>query len=99
MQIYRIVQEAVSNIWRHAGATHVKMAVHSSPDGDFVLTIEDNGRVFNADAGRKSDGRGLANMRARASLIDAEISWVRNEGDGTLFTLRLETAAGASRPS
>jgi signal transduction histidine kinase len=98
MQIYRIVQEAVSNIWRHAGASQVKMVVHSSPDGDFVLTIEDNGRFFDPDDERKSAGRGLANMRARASLIDAEISWSRNEGSGTMFSLRLETA-GASRPS
>ena len=38
MQIYRIVQEAVSNIWRHAGATHVKMTVTATSNtGDFLL--------------------------------------------------------------
>jgi len=91
MQIYRIVQEAVSNICRHAGATHVRMAVHATPD--FVLTIADNGRAF--DPTRKGGGRGLANMLARASLIDAEISWETVAPSGTTFTLKKVTA----RPS
>lgn len=84
MQIYRIVQEAVSNICRHAGATQVKMAVHAAPD--FLLTIEDNGRAFDPNA--KSGGRGLANMLARASLIDAEVSWDKLDGGSNVFTLR-----------
>ena len=75
MQIYRMVQEAVSNIWRHAGATHVKMTVDANPGGDFVLRLQDNGRDFDPSEQRNLEGRGLANMRARASLIAAEISW------------------------
>ncbi|HEY9500670.1 MAG TPA: two-component regulator propeller domain-containing protein, partial [Pyrinomonadaceae bacterium] len=91
MQIYRIVQEAVSNIWRHAGAKHVKMLVMSPAEGDFELRIEDDGRLFELP-GRNSDGRGLANMRARAGLIDAEITWQKRDGGGTIFTLK-KTAA------
>jgi NarL family two-component system sensor histidine kinase LiaS len=98
MQIYRIVQEAVNNIWRHASATQVKMALHSSPDGDFILIIEDNGRLFDPHQDRKGDGRGLANMRARASLIDAEISWRRRDAGGTVFSLQLKSA-GVNHPS
>ncbi len=89
MQIYRIVQEAVSNICRHAGATQVKMEVHAAPD--FILRIEDNGRAF--DASQKSSGRGLANMRARASLIDAEVSWGKLPTGTNVFRLRKVTAA------
>jgi signal transduction histidine kinase/ligand-binding sensor domain-containing protein len=101
MQIYRITQEAVNNVCRHAGATQVKVVVASSPDGDFILTIEDNGCDFDPDEDRKSDGRGLANMRARASLIDAGISWTKRDGGGTVFTLKRTRAeaAGASHPS
>ena len=95
MQIYRIVQEAVSNIWRHAGATHVKMTVDASPDGDFLLQLRDNGRDFDPAKQKTPEGRGLANMRARASLIDAEISWEQVNGAGTTFTLQLRRA-GAS---
>jgi signal transduction histidine kinase/ligand-binding sensor domain-containing protein len=86
MQIYRIVQEAVNNIWRHAAATEVKMFVTSSPVGDFSLRIEDNGRPFTSQH-TNAEGRGLANMRARAGLIDARIAWEEREGGGTVFTL------------
>jgi len=86
MQIYRIVQEAVNNIWRHAAATEVKMFVTNSDEGDFSLRIEDNGRPFNS-APANSEGRGLANMRARAALIDARISWGPRETGGTVFKL------------
>jgi signal transduction histidine kinase len=95
MQIYRIVQEAVNNIWRHAGATEVKMFVNSSPEGDFSLRIEDNGRSFESQP-TNSEGRGLANMRARAGLIDAHIAWQSREGGGTVFTLERKAARSAA---
>jgi signal transduction histidine kinase/ligand-binding sensor domain-containing protein len=88
MQIYRIVQEAVSNVWRHAGATRVKMIVNASPGGDFVLQLENNGRDFDPDQDKNLGGRGLANMRARASLIEADISWEPTQKGGTVFTLK-----------
>jgi signal transduction histidine kinase len=98
MQVYRIVQEAVNNIWRHAGATEVKMFVNSSPEGDFSLRIEDNGRPFESQP-TNSEGRGLANMRARAGLIEAQISWQPREGGGTVFTLNRKAARSAVESS
>jgi len=100
MQIYRIVQEAVSNVCRHAGATRVEMSVHLDGAGDFTLTLADDGRGFEP-AGRKSQptgGRGLAGIKARAALIEAEVNWSRrpeHEGGGTVFTLRKRAAKGA----
>jgi signal transduction histidine kinase len=91
MQIYRIVQEAVNNIWRHAGATEVKMFVNSAAPGDFSLRLEDNGRSFESQP-TNSEGRGLANMRARAGLIDAQIAWHPRDGGGTVFTLNRKAA-------
>ena len=91
MQIYRITQEAVSNLWRHATPRHVKMEVSVSPTKAFILKLEDDGRDFDPALVRNSEGRGLANMQARASLIDAKISWARREGGGTV--LKLERAA------
>lgn len=92
MQIYRVVQEAVNNIWRHAEATEVKMFVTTTAAGDFSLTIEDNGRPFTSQH-TNSEGRGLANMRARAGLIDARISWEPREGGGTIFELKRAASA------
>ena len=94
MQIYRIVQEAVNNIWRHAEATEVKMFVTSLEEGDFSLRIEDNGRPFKSQH-TNSEGRGLANMRARAGMIDARISWEPRESGGTVFTLTKAATANA----
>lgn len=99
MQIYRMVQEAVSNILRHAGATHVKMTVAASPDGDFLLQLKDNGREFDAGEAKNLEGRGLANMRARASLIDAEISWEKAPQGGTVFILQLKKRGQARLPN
>jgi len=98
MQIYRMVQEAVNNILRHAGATHVRMTVTASPGGEFLLQLKDNGADFDPSAQKNLEGRGLANMRARASLIDAEIAWEKLDGGGTVFTLQVKRAA-ASRTS
>ena len=87
MQVYRIVQEAVSNVCRHAAARRVRLSVAADDDGRFLLTLEDDGRGFDTDR-RKSPaaGRGLASIRARASMIDAEVRWQRRpdpEGGGT----------------
>lgn len=88
MQIYRIAQEAISNVCRHAAATHVTLTVTGEPDNSFVFQLEDNGREFAISGRKRKEGRGLANIRARASLIEAEVSWSKREGGGTVFTLR-----------
>ncbi|MDQ3472521.1 MAG: histidine kinase [Acidobacteriota bacterium] len=88
MQIYRITQEAVNNLCRHAAPRHVTMQVSSPAPGVFSLRLEDDGREFDPKAVHNSDGRGLANMQARAKLIDAEISWSKRETGGMVFTLK-----------
>ena len=72
------------------------MVVGVSPAGDFNLIIEDNGGDFDP-LGSNHEGRGLANMRARASLIDAEIFWSPREGGGTVFKLTKRIADVAAR--
>jgi signal transduction histidine kinase/ligand-binding sensor domain-containing protein len=97
MQVYRIVQEALNNICRHSGATHVKMVVAVTANNNFELRITDNGREFNPVQETRKEGRGLANMRARASLIDAEIDWKKQEAGGTIFSLQRKS--GGMPPS
>ncbi|HYN85157.1 MAG TPA: two-component regulator propeller domain-containing protein [Pyrinomonadaceae bacterium] len=99
MQVYRIVQEAVSNVCRHASATHVRLAVEEDGAGGMTLTLEDDGRGLPQDIrkGRHDGGRGLANIRARASLIEAEVEWRRREGGGTVFVLRKRAGAQAEQ--
>jgi signal transduction histidine kinase len=85
IQIYRIAQEIINNICRHGEAKHVRLSVQAAPEG-LALTIEDDGSFFSPTAVR-GEGRGLANIYARASLIDAEIAWTERAGGGTVFTL------------
>ncbi len=86
MQLYRIAQEALNNICRHADAQHVRLTVALSDNSELMLLLEDDGRSFDLKEAKK--GRGLANIRARASLIEAAVSWMRRPTGGTLFTLR-----------
>jgi signal transduction histidine kinase/streptogramin lyase len=87
IQVYRIVQEVISNVCRHSDASRVRLTVSIEGD-DFVLRLEDNGRGFDPAGKRDSTGRGLANIRSRASLIEAEVCWSNRPDGGTLFTLR-----------
>jgi len=93
MQVYRIVQEAVSNVCRHARAAHVNLRVGLDAAGDFLLTLSDDGHGFDAENKRALKGRGLAGIRARASLIEADAVWTRREVGGTVFALRKKDAA------
>ena len=96
MQVYRIVQEAVSNVCRHAHAARARLAVRLDAAGDFVLTLEDDGLGFDAAHKKALRGRGISGIRARAGLIDAEATWHRRPpdlGGGTVFTLRKPDAA------
>ena len=102
IQIYRIAQEVINNICRHCQAKHVRLSVQVSAD-IFKLTIEDDGEFF-APSAAHGQGRGLANIHARASLIDAHVAWTKRNGGGTVFTLQRNQlgenkGAGASRPS
>lgn len=85
IQIYRIAQEVLSNIVRHSDATEIKMTATTSPEDGFMLRIQDNGKAFNPEKSKK--GRGLANINARAKLIEAEVGWKKARQKGMIFTL------------
>lgn len=87
VQIYRIAQEVLTNIKRHSSARLVEMDISVSGDAEFVLQVRDDGAPFNPDA-ISTRGRGISNIRARASLIRAEIDWRSIEPTGTAFILR-----------
>lgn len=87
LQIYRIAQEVLTNIKGHSDADLVAMTVKIADSGRFDLVIQDNGRSFQPDD-VKPKGRGIANVKARATLIDADVSWKDRDG-GNLFTLTI----------
>ena len=88
-EVLRIVQEALTNVRKHADATVVRVTVET--DGDLRVTIADNGRGFRPDV--PTGGFGLESMRQRAELIGADLSVVSAPQDGTRVELRLPVAA------
>lgn len=82
--MYRIAQESLNNIARHARASHVAIALEALP-GQTMLSISDNGCGF--DAAAIPDGHlGLQIMRERARRIDAVLEVESRPGQGTSIT-------------
>ncbi|MCY7346224.1 MAG: histidine kinase [Pyrinomonadaceae bacterium] len=86
IQIFRIAQEVLSNIQRHAAADRIKMRVSDSIESGLTLEIEDNGKNFETKSAT-GKGRGLSNIKSRAALIKAEVGWKRPADGETVFTL------------
>lgn len=82
--LFRIAQEALTNVARHAHATEVAFALESGPDA-VVLTIADNGRGFDTEAPLKEPraSLGLVNMRERAESIGGRLRVESAPGQGT----------------
>jgi PAS domain S-box-containing protein len=86
--IFRIFQEALTNVLRHARATRVDVTVVEDT-GVFVLMIGDNGRGITENERVGELSIGLLGMRERAHLIGGEIDVSGVEGEGTTVTLRV----------
>lgn len=84
--IYRIFQEALTNVARHAEAQRVTVVL-SSDEHEFVLQVADDGRGFDPLA-QDAGALGLLSMRERAREIDAEFDLASAPGGGTRVTLR-----------
>ena len=86
--MFRIFQEALTNILRHAKATQVDVAVKQD-SGKLVLTIKDNGRGISEEEKSRPESLGLLGMRERVSLIGGQIDITGVEGEGTVVTVRV----------
>ena len=70
LALYRIVQESLTNVLRHANATQVEVRL-AEKDGSYLVRVSDNGGGV-SDA-KPSDGRGLLGMRERAELLGGHL--------------------------
>jgi signal transduction histidine kinase len=84
VQIYRVLQEALNNVKRHAGAQEAWVRLRFQGDS-ITLEVEDHGRGFSPDAGHQ--GIGLVGMRERAELVQGSLQVLRREGGGTIVRL------------
>jgi PAS domain S-box-containing protein len=91
---YRIAQEALHNVVKHAGATRVDVSLSANGEG-VVLEIKDNGVGF--DAGQSFPGHlGLVSMAERASSVGAEFAVSSARGQGTTVRLTLPQNANGN---
>lgn len=77
--LYRILQEAINNAFRHSGADEVRILFSGGEEG-WQVTVKDNGKGLPAGV---DQGNGLYNMRSRATEAGWQIRWDANESGGT----------------
>jgi PAS domain S-box-containing protein len=86
--VFRIFQEALTNILRHAQATNVHIQAKEE-DGELILTINDNGRGITEDEKSGEHTLGLLGMRERAHLVGGRIEITGSIGEGTTVVVRI----------
>ncbi len=91
--IYRIVQEALTNIARHAEASEVSIKLHQTDDR-ISLSVEDNGRGMET-GDRQKESLGIIGMRERARTVNGFFSLDSTPGKGTVVSVKIP--AGKSK--
>jgi two-component system sensor histidine kinase UhpB len=97
MPVYRVAQEALTNIVKHAQASEASVSLGVEPDGQHLsLVIRDNGQGFDARS-RHQAGIGVIGMRERVAAAGGELVITSQPGAGTVVrvTLPLKSAASA----
>lgn len=82
--LFRMIQEIVNNIIKHAGATSIKFNAEEK-ERQIAIQIEDNGKGF--DTSSEAAGRGLKNLQARSKMIGASVNFNSEMEKGTMVTI------------
>ena len=90
LNLYRIVQEAINNIFNHSYATSVQITFNVNPLKSLDIIIADNGVGFDTSNNSSLDSYGLLNMQERAKEIPAQFSIISASGKGTRIKLKLD---------
>lgn len=93
--LFRILQEALTNIVRHSSATHVRVGLEDRSD-TVIMEIRDNGRgISREDIGRR-DSLGVLGMKERALMFGGSVEIQGKPGKGTSVTVRIPVGKGGS---
>ncbi len=85
--IYRITQELLNNVIKHANAKNVLIQLVREADR-FNLTVEDDGKGFDVEEIENKTGAGLSNIKARAEYLDGSVDIVSKKGEGTSVNIQ-----------
>jgi two-component system, NarL family, sensor histidine kinase UhpB len=94
--LYRIAQEALTNVAKHARAGNVEVILERRPD-HVLLIVEDDGVGFEGSAAETGQGFGLMGMHERATLVGASLQIESAPGQGTTILVRMATTADVAR--
>ena len=86
--LYRLIQEIISNIRKHAHAKSILIQIFGIDDG-IGLIIEDDGHGFNYKDAIAKDGVGLKSINSRVKFLDGSIDWDTSIGKGTTITINI----------
>jgi len=86
--LYRVIQECVNNVIKHAAADLLDISLIKDTDG-ISVTIEDNGRGFNISNILTFEGIGLKNIKSRIDFLKGNIEWNSAPGTGTLVAIHI----------
>lgn len=88
INIYRVTQEAVSNILKHSGAKKAFVQVHGF-DNHLQLTIEDDGVGFDKDQSQETSHHGMQNILFRSEVMNGSCDIESSKGRGTFISLTI----------
>jgi signal transduction histidine kinase len=86
--LFRILQESLTNVIRHADATKVKISLHEK-DGELLLEVVDNGRGISKAAIANPKSFGLIGMKERVHSLGGEVNIVGTPDEGTRLLVRM----------
>lgn len=86
--IFRILQETLTNVARHAGASEVEVRL-AKEDGDLTLEVHDNGKGIPENKLSSRESLGILGMRERAMLLGRELTIIGPPGKGTTVRVRI----------
>jgi signal transduction histidine kinase len=90
LNLYRIMQEILSNIVKHSMADNVKIDLRVSLDNTLYLTVEDDGKGFSIDnSEKKIQGFGLDNIRLRVEEMNGYLNVITRSGSGTNIKIKI----------
>jgi signal transduction histidine kinase len=95
--VFRVFQEMLTNVARHAGASRVDVTLQQNDD-ELTLTVRDNGRGVAPGGAVSSRAFGLLGMRERALLLGGELDLTSSPRRGTTVSLRIPLANRRSAP-
>jgi two-component system, NarL family, sensor kinase len=90
--LYRVIQECVNNVIKHSGANNLDISLIKDADG-IAVTVEDNGRGFDAKDKQKFEGIGLKNISSRVMFLKGTVDFDSSPGKGTLVAIHVPITA------